>query len=63
MTLDEQAAFGAVALAESRLMICPALLESARAEAEKEAGLMKALVKARDARASLAGKKEKDDKT
>ena len=59
LTLDEQAAFGAVARTESRLMVCPALLEQARTEVEKEAGLAKALLKAREARSSLAKKPEK----
>ena len=62
LTMDEQAAFGAVARTESRLMVCPLLLEQARTEVEKEAGLAKALLKARDARASLAGKDPKKGK-
>jgi hypothetical protein len=56
LTMDEQAAFGAMARVESKLMICPALLEAARAETEKEAGLAKSLLKARQARADLAKK-------
>ena len=56
LTLDEQAAFGAMAKVETCLTICPALLEAARAETEKEAGLAKSLLKAREARAALAKK-------
>ena len=53
---EEQAALGGAARLESRLMICPALLEHAKADLEREAGLAKTLVKAREARASLAKK-------
>ena len=56
LTLDEQAAFGAVARAESKLMVSPKLLEAARTETEKEAGLAKSLLKAREARTALAKK-------
>ena len=42
--------------AESRLMVTPALLEAAKTETEKEAGLAKSLLKAREARAALAKK-------
>ena len=37
-------------------MICPKLIEEARKETEKEAGLAKALGKAREARAALSKK-------
>lgn len=53
MTVGEQAAFGAAARAESRLMICPALPEAAKLETEREAGLANTLQKAREARAAL----------
>lgn len=56
LTVDEQAAFGAMARVETKLMICPALLDAARQETEKEAGLAKSLLKAREARAALAKK-------
>lgn len=56
LPLDEQAAFGAAARAESKLMISPLLLEAARSETEREAGLAKSILKAREARAALAKK-------
>eukprot|EP00971_Amphidinium_carterae_P201342 3995450-Amphidinium_carterae.2 len=56
LTVEEQAAFGAATRMEAKLMICPALLEAAKLETEREAGLSKALLKAREARASLAKK-------
>ena len=56
LSWEEQAAFGAAARTESRLMICPKLIEEARKETEKEAGLAKALGKAREARAALSKK-------
>eukprot|EP00971_Amphidinium_carterae_P044789 880873-Amphidinium_carterae.6 len=56
LTVEEQAAFGAATRMEAKLMICPALLEAAKVETEREAGLSKALLKAREARASLAKK-------
>ena len=56
LTMDEQAAFGAAARLETRLMICPKLVEKAKDETEKEAGLAKSLLKAREARAALAKK-------
>lgn len=58
LTLDEQAAFGAAARAESRLMISPALMEAAHKEVDKEAALAKALLKSREARAALAAPKK-----
>ena len=59
LTDDEQAAFGAAARAESKPLICPALLEAANADVERESALSQAPLKAREARASLA---EKDGK-
>ena len=56
LTLEEQTAFGGTVRVEAKLMICPLLLEHARTDLEREAGFAKALVKARDARASLAKK-------
>ena len=56
LTPEEQAAFGAAARPESKLMICPALVEAAKLEVEQEAGLAKSLLKARQARAALAKK-------
>ena len=56
LTPEEQAAFGAAARPEAKLMICPALVEAAKLEVEKEAGLAKSLLKARQARAELAKK-------
>ena len=38
---------------EQRLMVCPALLDHAKQDIEREAGFAKALVKARDARTAL----------
>ena len=58
LTLDEQAAFGAAARAESRLMISPALMEAAHKEVDKEAALAKALLKSKEARAALAAPKK-----
>ena len=52
--MEEQSAFGAAARVETRLMICPELVEEGRKETEREAGLAKALGKAREARAALA---------
>ena len=57
LTLEEQAAFGATARLESKLMVNPQLLEAARSELEKEAALAKSLVKAREARHALGKKK------
>ena len=57
LTADEQAAFGSLARTESKLMISPKLLESAKAELEKEAALAKSLLKAREAREALGKKK------
>ena len=59
LTVDEQAAFGAAAKAESKLLICPALLESAKVDVERESALARALLKAREARVSLARKEGK----
>ena len=56
LTVDEQAAFGAAAKAGSKLLICPALLEAAKVDVERESALSRALLKAREARASLAKK-------
>ena len=56
LTVDEQAAFGAAAKAESKLLICPALLESAKVDVERESALARALLKAREARVSLSRK-------
>ena len=56
LTVDEQAAFGAAAKARSKLLICPALLEAAKVDVERESALSRALLKAREARASLAKK-------
>ena len=56
LTVDELAAFGAAAKARSKLLICPALLEAAKVDVERESALSRALLKAREARASLAKK-------
>ena len=56
LTPEEQAAFGAASRPEAKLMIRPLLVEAAKAEVEKEAGLAKSLLKARQARAELAKK-------
>ena len=56
LTPEEQAAFGAAARPEAKLMICRALVEAAKLEVEKEAGLAKSFLKARQARAELAKK-------
>ncbi|CAK0850468.1 unnamed protein product, partial [Prorocentrum cordatum] len=58
LTADEQAAFGATARAESRLMVSPALLESAKQELERDASLAKSLLKAREARESLGKRRQ-----
>ena len=50
MSLEEQVSFGGVTRQFSTLMICPALLEHVKAEAEKEAVLAKSLRKAREER-------------
>ncbi|CAK0890294.1 unnamed protein product, partial [Prorocentrum cordatum] len=57
LTADEQAAFGATARAETRLIVPPALLESAEQELERGASLAKSLLKAREARESLGKKR------
>ena len=58
LTIDEQAALGAAARAESRLMIAPALIDAAHREVDKEAALAKALLKSREARAALVAPKK-----
>jgi hypothetical protein len=50
MTLEEQALFWGLSRTDSMLMIAPALLDHARAEAEKQASLAKNLRKAREER-------------
>ena len=52
----EQAAFGAAVRAESRLLVAAALMDAAKTETEKGAGLAKRLLEAREARAALAMK-------
>ena len=56
LTPEEQAIFGSLARPEAALMLCPALLDHARAEAERAASLAKNLRKAREERE--AGKKK-----
>ena len=59
LTDDEQAASGAAAKAESKPLICPALVEAAKANMELEMSLSRARLKAREACASLAKKEGK----
>ena len=56
LTPEEQAAFGAAARPGAELLICPVLVEGAKGEVEKEAGLAMSLLKARPASAGLAKK-------
>ena len=53
LAADELAAFGAAARAESKLMICPDILEQAKVQMEKEASLLKSIQKAREAKVAI----------
>ena len=56
LTDDQQAALGAAAWAESKPLICPAVLEATKADVERESALSQAPVQAREASAALAEK-------
>ena len=57
LTPEEQAAFGATARVETRLMICPLLMDAARVDLERESAVAKSLMKAREAREAFGKKK------
>ena len=57
LTMEEQAIFGGLTRSDSALMIAPALLDHARAEAERSASLAKNLRKAREEVRAAAPKK------
>ena len=50
---EEQALFGGTTRAVSQLMVAPALLDHVRADVEREAGLAKNILKAREVRENL----------
>ena len=56
LTIEEQTILSGQARSSGNLMICPALLEHARAETEKESGLLRNLQKAREGREALRKK-------
>ena len=56
LTPEEQAAFAGYAKTESRLMICPSLVDMARKELSVNAELAKSIQKSREARVALAKK-------
>ena len=56
LTSEEQAMFAGTARLSSTLMICPLLLDQVKAEVDREGGLLKNLVKSREARAALRKK-------
>ena len=57
LTSEEQAMFAGSSRMATSLMVCPGLLEQVKAEVDREGGLLKNLVKAREARAALRSKK------
>ena len=56
LTAEEQAMFAGSSRMATSLMICPALLDQVRQEVDREGGLLKNLVKSREARAALRKK-------
>ena len=56
LTSEEQAMFAGSSRMSTTLMVCPGLLEQVKAEVDREGGLLKNLVKAREARAALKKK-------
>ena len=56
LTSDETALFTGVSRSAMSLMICPELLDAVRSDADREGGLLKNLMKAREARAALKEK-------
>ena len=57
LTSEEQATFAESSHMATSLMVCPGLLDQVKAEVDREGGLLKNLVKAREARAALRSKK------
>ena len=57
LTSEEEAMFAGSSRMATFLMVCPGLLEQVKAEVDREGGLLKKLVKAREARAALRSKK------
>ena len=57
MTSEEQAMFAGSSRMATSLMVCPGMLDQVKAEVDREGGLLKNLVKAREARAALRSKK------
>ena len=57
LTSEEQAMFAGSSRMATSLMVCPGLLDQVKAEVDREGGLLKNLVKAREARAALRSKK------
>ena len=60
LSYEEQPVFMGVTRSHTQLMICPALLEHVKVDAEKEASLAKNLRKAREEREALRKRKDKD---
>ena len=56
LTSEEQAMFAGTSKLSSSLMSCPALLDQVKQDVDREGGLLKNLVKSREARAALAKK-------
>ena len=56
LTSEEQAMFAGSSRMATSLMVCPGLLDQVKAEVDREGGLLKNLVKAREARAALRKK-------
>ena len=56
LTTEEQAMFAGTSRMATSLMICPALLDQVKQEVDREGGLLKNLVKSREARAALRKK-------
>ena len=56
LTSEEQAMFAGTTRLSTTLMICPMLLDQVKAEVDREGGLLKNLVKSREARAALRKK-------
>ena len=56
LTAEEQAMFAGSSRMSSSLMVCPALLEQVKQEVDREGGLLKNLIKSREARAALRKK-------
>ena len=56
LSTEEQSMFAGSSMLSQSLMVCPALLEQVKQGVDKQGGLFKNLVKAREARAALRKK-------